>query len=48
MIEVRDLTYTYAHATRPAIEGLDFSVEEGEIFGFSGRVAPASRPPSVC
>jgi fluoroquinolone transport system ATP-binding protein len=36
MIEVRDLTYTYLHAKSPAIDHLNFSVEEGEIFGFLG------------
>lgn len=36
MIEVRDLAYTYAGADEPALRGLDFSVEDGEIFGFLG------------
>lgn len=36
MITVRDLRYTYAGAGRPALRGLDFAVEEGEVFGFLG------------
>lgn len=36
MIEVRDLRYTYPKGTRPAINGLSFSVDKGEVFGFLG------------
>ena len=36
MIRVRGLEYTYAGADRPALRGLDFSVEGGETFGFLG------------
>jgi len=36
MIEVRDLAYTYAGATSPAVDRLDFSVPDGEVFGFLG------------
>ena len=36
MIETRDLTYTYDRAPAPAVRGLDFGVEQGEIFGFIG------------
>jgi fluoroquinolone transport system ATP-binding protein len=36
MIEVRDLTFTYPRAPRPAISGLDFRIDPGEIFGFLG------------
>ena len=36
MITVRDLRYTYAGTDRPALRGLDFVVEEGEVFGFLG------------
>ncbi len=36
MIEVDDLTFVYARAEQPAVAGLDFAVEEGEIFGFLG------------
>jgi len=36
MIEARDLTFTYSGASRPAISGLTFAVERGEIFGFLG------------
>lgn len=34
VIEVRDLAFTYPKATEPAIRGMEFSVGEGEIFGF--------------
>jgi len=36
MIEVRDLVFAYARSSRPAVDGLSFSVPEGEIFGFIG------------
>lgn len=36
MIEVCDLTFTYPKTRAPAIEGLGFDVERGEIFGFLG------------
>jgi fluoroquinolone transport system ATP-binding protein len=36
MIEVSDLTYTYPRASAPALRGLGFRVERGEIFGFLG------------
>ncbi len=36
MIEARDLTFTYSGASRPAVSGLSFSVESGEVFGFLG------------
>jgi fluoroquinolone transport system ATP-binding protein len=36
MIEVTGLSYTYPHAPAPAVRGLDFRVERGEIFGFLG------------
>lgn len=40
VIRVRDLTYTYpgtnSRDTEPAIRGMDFSVDAGEIFGFLG------------
>lgn len=36
MIQVRDLQYTYSGADQPALRGLDFSVEDGEVFGFLG------------
>jgi fluoroquinolone transport system ATP-binding protein len=35
-IEVRDLAYTYQQTTAPALEGLTFEVQNGEIFGFLG------------
>ncbi len=36
MISVRDLTFSYPKTASPAVEGLDFSVERGQIFGFLG------------
>ncbi|MEX0892169.1 MAG: ABC transporter ATP-binding protein [Gemmatimonadota bacterium] len=36
LIEVRDLRFTYHRAAEPAVRGLDFDVERGEIFGFLG------------
>ncbi len=36
MIEVKNLQYTYPGSRKPALQGLDFSVERGEVFGFLG------------
>ena len=36
MIEVQGLRFTYPGATKPAVNDLEFSVEDGEIFGFLG------------
>jgi fluoroquinolone transport system ATP-binding protein len=36
VIDVRDLHFTYAHSNQPAVRGLTFTVERGEIFGFLG------------
>jgi fluoroquinolone transport system ATP-binding protein len=36
VIEVRELRFTYPGAERPAVDGLDFQVAAGEIFGFLG------------
>lgn len=36
MIEVRDLRFTYAGSEAPAVRGVTFAVERGEIFGFLG------------
>ena len=36
MIEVRELRFAYTGADRPALQGLDFNVEKGEVFGFLG------------
>lgn len=35
MIEVRNLTFSYGK-DKEALKGLDFTVEDGEIFGFLG------------
>jgi fluoroquinolone transport system ATP-binding protein len=36
MIRVEDLTYTYQSGSSPAVRGLTFEVEKGEVFGFLG------------
>jgi fluoroquinolone transport system ATP-binding protein len=36
MIEVNNLTFTYPKATRPAIQGMSFHIQPGELFGFLG------------
>ena len=36
MIDVKGLEYTYSGADRPALRGLDFTVEDREVFGFLG------------
>jgi fluoroquinolone transport system ATP-binding protein len=36
VIDIRDLHFTYAHSNQPAVGGLTFTVERGEIFGFLG------------
>lgn len=36
VIRVRELTFTYADATKAAIRGVNFTVHRGEIFGFLG------------
>lgn len=35
MIEVKDLTFSYGK-DKKALHGLNFTVEDGEIFGFLG------------
>jgi fluoroquinolone transport system ATP-binding protein len=36
MIEVRNLTFSYARTSAPALKSLGFAIERGEIFGFLG------------
>lgn len=36
MIDVRDLVFHYPKAANPALRGLSFRIDEGEIFGFLG------------
>lgn len=36
VIRVRDLTFSYPKAPKPAVRGMDFAVGRGEIFGFLG------------
>lgn len=36
VIRVQDLTFSYPGAAEPAVRGMDFAVEQGEIFGFLG------------
>ena len=39
MIEVRNMTFSYGN-DKQALQGMDFTVEDGEIFGFLGRRFP--------
>ena len=36
VLQVRDLVKVYRGASEPAVNGLDFSVRQGEIFGLLG------------
>jgi len=36
MIEVTGLSFAYPRASRPAVNGLNFAIQPGEIFGFLG------------
>ncbi|WP_404456947.1 ABC transporter ATP-binding protein [Oceanobacillus kapialis] len=36
MIDVKDLCFTYPGRKEPTLKGMDFSIEQGEIFGFLG------------
>jgi len=36
MIQVKKLQFTYPGASVPTLHGLDFSVQDGEVFGFLG------------
>jgi fluoroquinolone transport system ATP-binding protein len=36
VISVKDLTFTYAGSSKPAVNGLSFDIDWGEIFGFLG------------
>lgn len=36
MIDVSNLTYTYTGGAKAAVQGVDFRIEKGEIFGFLG------------
>ncbi|TWF76995.1 fluoroquinolone transport system ATP-binding protein [Pseudonocardia hierapolitana] len=36
VIEVDDLTFRYPKTTAPAVKGMSFSVDRGEVFGFLG------------
>ncbi len=36
LIEVQDLSYQYIKTEQPAVAGLNFAVEAGEVFGFLG------------
>ena len=36
IVRIRGLTYTYARSDEPAVRDIDFTVHEGEIFGFLG------------
>ena len=36
MIEVDSLTFTYPKAGKPTLNGLSFSIAEGEVYGLLG------------
>lgn len=36
MIRVQNLVFTYPHGSAPAVKGVSFGVEPGEVFGFLG------------
>jgi energy-coupling factor transporter ATP-binding protein EcfA2 len=36
MLELRDISYRYPGSARPAIEGIDLSIADGEIVGLAG------------
>lgn len=36
MINVNNLTFTYAGTQEPAVKNMSFAIESGEIFGFLG------------
>ena len=44
VIRVRGLTFTYPKAPEPALHGVDFTVDRGEILASSAPAAPASPP----
>ena len=45
MINVENLTFSYPSATAPTLKGLNFSIKQGEIFGFLG---PSGAGKSTC
>ena len=36
MIAVSDLSFSYPNSASPAVNGISFAVDDGEIFGFLG------------
>ncbi|GIH97544.1 ABC transporter ATP-binding protein [Planobispora siamensis] len=36
VVEVNELTFTYPKSAEPAVKGMSFTVEQGEVFGFLG------------
>jgi fluoroquinolone transport system ATP-binding protein len=36
MIDVKNLSYTYPKSNQPALRGLNFAIQPGEVFGFLG------------
>ena len=36
MIDVKNMVYTYPNGESPAVAGIDFQIDKGEIFGFLG------------
>ncbi len=45
MIDVKDLSYTYPAGESPVLKGLNFNIDQGEIFGFLG---PSGAGKSTC
>ena len=47
VIETHSLTKVYGHGRnrKVAVDRLDMHVAAGDIYGFVGKTAPASRPP---
>ena len=47
MIEVDGLVFAYPGTKEPAVNDLEFSVGDGEIFGFLGSSAVVNRRPWI-
>lgn len=44
MIDVKDLSYSYPGGAEPTLEGLNFEISKGEIFGFLGPSGSGKSP----
>ena len=45
VVAVDDLWYTYPGADHPAVRGVSFTINAGEIVGFLGPSGPVEAPP---